>query len=313
MRIWKSQSIARTLVISGPTGKLYVIGGYSANPTIATIVDTMMFATETTAQSSITFSPPNFGPASVQTTAKGYLLGGYETVATFTNSVRGITFSNDTGFNLGITLAGVRELAAGIYSSTKGFACGGYGSGPLNSITGILFSNETVVSSSATLNEVKYGPTGISSTTKGYISGGWGNTNNLSIDEYTFSNDTISTTLTMSTVRMYAYGVTTPTKGYWMGGGQSWDMSTPQVSAERINFSNDAMSVISTVLSTARDGGSAGQTSAKGYAVTGGSAYNAASYTGEIDGIDFTTETAINPAAAISTGRAWSGQASSAS
>jgi hypothetical protein len=243
---------------------------------------------------------------------KGYWGGGTTTTnATVVSAeIDGIQFSNETAINPSATLVIARHSLGAVNSSTKGYFVGGLTSISTypfyniaaNEIDGILFSNESSINPSSTLPRITRGVHGsLNSSTKGYVATDSTYPSTI-VDGLTFSTETTTTTAVNLSARVSTAGVNSSTKGYWGGGRRD---ATPEhvTEIDGILFSNETYINPSAGLAVGRYHLGGVNSTTRGYFAGGvqrrTSAASQAAAAGEIDGIQFDTEAAINPAATL--------------
>jgi hypothetical protein len=231
---------------------------------------------------------------------RGYFAGG-STCCFYTASaeVDGIQFSNEAAINPANGLSGAdqRVAQATVNSTTRGYTSG-YASTGVDVIKGWQFSTETAFTFNRSVTVAKYQSAGVSSSTNGYFAGGF-NTNDFrrssefrkEITAINFSNETYSTLSQLLPVSFtFHTGVNSTTKGYFAGGGAGTVFTS-------LNFSNDTNASTSASLVSARSQPSGTNSFTRGYTSGGGQ------WSNEIDGIQFSDETSINPSATLALAR----------
>lgn len=131
----------------------------------------------------------------------------------------------------------------------------------------------------------------------GYFAGG----SNL-LNLFAFSTETVTNVGSLTPTRTAAAGFNSATTGYLAGGISAGGSA----SISSIAFSNNSQSTISAVLSVARYNTTGVNSSTRGYAMTGQTSASQTTVTTAIDGIQFDTEAAIDPGAAVSPARSYS-------
>lgn len=140
---------------------------------LSNVIDTLVFASETSAGLSATLHVARHTLAGVSSATRGYFGGGTITGTEMSDEIDGITFASNTAFNISITLSVERRGLAGVSSTTKGYFAGGW-----NTITnmilidGLDFSSESALVFSATLSLGRRFLAGIQSSANGYFGGG---------------------------------------------------------------------------------------------------------------------------------------------
>ncbi len=200
-------------------------------------------------------------------------------------------------------------------SLTKGYWSGGFTSGVtiVNEIDGIDFASDTGVNPTAALTQgrqdhacVSYNYVAI--TGRGYFSGG--GQDSTRIDGIDFAQEVaLYLTAALGTGRVTAMGVSSATSGYTCGGINTQTTGLNYNLIDKLIFSIESNSVLSATLALARNGGAGVQSATKGY-IAGGLS-NSINGVQEIDGIDFTTNAAINPSTAVTGGYYQAGTSSS--
>ena len=267
--------------ISGPastysSGAGYFAGGLGLNAgTIMDTIDKLVFGSETCAAISATLSTAkrDCGGMSNNGTA-GYIGGGYTN--TQIDTVEKLTTPGESRTTLGTGLSVARrEQPAGCANSgTAGYFGGGnentdWSSGSF-AIDKFAFSNDSrsVVSDGLSV-KVRAPGAMANSGTAGYWAGGSPNgPTSAVIDKIAFSNDTRTVLSTGLSEAMYgpAGCANSGTAGY-IGGGYAPPAHLYQVDIiAKWAFSNDARTVLSTVLSSERQApGAAAQSGTAGY------------------------------------------------
>lgn len=229
---------------------------------------------------------------------KGYGLGGYLSVPV--NYVDGWDFSTSAVFNPAVTMSTVVYNAGGVESLTIGYAFSGHRNstpyGPSTAIDGVVFATETIHSVVDTADAAKLGMASMRSPGKGFFAGGY-YTSYVNVIQFfiTDSETAGSSSSTLVTARAHAGGTESAAYGCILGGSTGSYIAT----IETLNFSTESVAAIAAVLNDNRTVNDAAMSSKlKGYCFGG---YDGSLKT-EIDGIDFATQTAINPTANLSSG-----------
>lgn len=192
----------------------------------------------------------------------------------------------------------------------RGYFGGGgaaFGAPAYNEIDGLDFVTETAINPAATLATSRLGAGGVNSAVRGYFGGGAANTfvgtpSLIEIDGLVFASEAaINPAATLATARLYMATANSSSRGYFAGGGTG-NISIVFVlrnEIDGIRFDTEAAINPAAALVTARYNMPGVQSVARGYFVAGGiTPVTGVMYT-EIDGIDFATEAAINPAATL--------------
>jgi hypothetical protein len=287
-------------------------GGGETGPSAATRTNSIkgfQFSNETSLVVSATLTRATSYNAGVNNPTNGYFAGGNipsPAGSPSTNTIDGFLFSNETTFNPGISLVQSRASLSSLNSTTKGYFFSGQTPNPVGApftrsqIDGILFSNETAIDPAAAA-DAQFGSTGVNSQTRGYIAGGappgFGPLT-TKIDGFLFSNETYATiSATLAQARFKPGPVNSLTRGYFGGGGPGPGIGQ----IDGIQFSNETAIDPAAALAQARNVGDGTNSSTRGYFVGGVNPADDDIYRSEIDGIQFSDETAINPAAVLST------------
>jgi hypothetical protein len=192
------------------------------------------------------------------------------------------------------------SLAGNEQAQGVGYVAGGSMSSFVNGNTleGIDFATGATFLPAVFLTSWRYGSVGISNDTYGMVCGGIGSGGTVDfMDGIIFSSETAyNTANSLSLVRSSGAGLNSTTAGYFCGGYNGGAQST----ISKVTFPATS-STIAATLAVARyhNGGISGtSTGIVGGGVTGGGAAS-----NEIDGLTFSTDAAINPAATLSTAR----------
>lgn len=191
----------------------------------------------------------------------------------------------------------------------NGYFGGGLTPSTSSEIDGINFQTEASVNPAATLATARYIPTGMMSSTIGYFFSGWSSTAVYEIDGIRFSNQTAVNPSASSTAPVGGHSSTTGSmsndgqRGY-MHSGHISPLNTNMI--QRFDFPTETAFQLVATAALPRYMGAGGYSAVtnKGYYM-GGYSYTAHGVpadgpTTEIDGLDMTSETAINPSAVLS-------------
>ena len=245
---------------------------------------------------------------------KGYFAGGFVPIGfTYSATIEGLDFVTGAKLNPVAVLSTARLGLAGVNSSIKGYFAGGTDGASDNPvfykdvIDAFQFSTEAALAIMATLYVTRLGLAGVNSSTRGYFAGGIGilyhgnviNSESNEIDGIEFESETaINPLAELSYKRFHLAGVNSTAKGYFAG-GQNISSSAR---VDGIQFDTEVVFNLGDLLSLGRDGLTGVNSSTRGYFAggfvttgPGGAGY----YTKEIDGIQFDTETYINPLATL--------------
>lgn len=281
----------------------YVGGGLDSAGVNTTLINRFIFSTEAISTPSAVLAGGRRALTATNSVTRGYFMGGINSNGDHQTEIDGINFTTLAAINPAAALALARYGSAGVSSNTAGYVMGGQtSSATTTEIDAIVFATEAANNPSAVLSLARVYSTGINSSANGYACGGGnGLTGTVEIDGITFSNSTaINPAAALAVTRMGPIGTNSTTKGYIMGGDNNAYPSVPVDSIDSFVFSSSTVAAISAVLVAARQHGAGVNSVTKGY-VLGGS--GATTYSTEIDGILFSTEAAVNPAAVLSIGR----------
>lgn len=179
----------------------------------------------------------------------------------------------------------------------------GGGNTGINEIDGIDFGTEATVNPTAALATARYGATGMHSANIGYFHAGWSGPSSLTeIDGIRFSDQT-AINPAASSAMAGGHGPyngahdATGSFGYQFSGYNASPQNHNTI--QRFTFGTETSAAITAVISLARHMGACSWSAAtnKGY-LHGGYAYTPTT-SSEIDGLDMSTETAINPSAVM--------------
>lgn len=270
------------------TGTGFSRGGYdTGGTTYRNLTAGMTFLTDTMLIINENLSANKGGGAGASSSLKGYYMGGQ--LPAVTAVIEDLIFSTITTGIVTDTLSVARRNPAGVSSSLKGYAMAGFSTVYESIVDGILFSNDSAVTTSVSLTARDSCGSNYSAL-KGYAYGGTTGSYSLEIDGLLFSNDsTINPASALSVARKSAAGVQSGTKGYVLGGlGASYSDLI-----ESLLHADESVAVVSDTLPSVKSGASSVSSEVKGYAFTGVDSNGTS--TGEVTGIRFFDETAINP------------------
>jgi hypothetical protein len=227
--------------------------------------------------------------------------------------IDGINFSTEAALDPAASLVQLRTTAGGVNSLTRGYAGGGRTSPSAsprsNEIDGMIFSTEAAINPAATIGGLIGAALSTNSTTTGYWLGG--NPSVVLISGMTFSDETAkSVTGTLPTTKNQVGMVNSSSAGYAAGNGPS----APVNVFTKFLFSTETATNLASGMAVLRNATLCGVGSTtRGYFM-GGQTNPGAPIVGstEIDGIQFSDETTINPAATLATARGLMGGTNSA-
>jgi hypothetical protein len=281
-------------------------GNLTGSSPYSSEIDGIQFNTEAAINPSAALSVARFSLCGVNSSTRGYFGGGG--TPSFSFEIDGIQFNTEAAINPSAALSVDRSELAGVNSSIKGYFGGGRGTIIYSSeIDGIQFDTEAAINPSAALSVARNSLAGINSNTRGYFGGGTisGNTTTAEIDGIQFDTEAaINPSAALSVARNSLAGINSTIRGYF-GGGRPAATSSPTTTAEidGIQFDTEAAINPSAALSVARNSLAGINSTIRGYFGGGWDSLSYDSRTSEIDGIQFDTEAAINPSAALSVSR----------
>jgi hypothetical protein len=311
-QISMSQGYGKSSFSSNATRGFFAGGSNSPLAGFRNTMSKLTFSNEAWSSIGAVLAVARSGLTGVNSTTRGYYGGG----PLNSNEIDGIQFSNETAINPAATLAQGRT-PEGTQSTTRGYFVGGsYNTtipGPstqTNEIDGIQFSDETAINPAATLVQARINHATVNSSTRGYFGGGTlfpapGYLEN-EIDGFIFSSETsINPAATLVQGRTGLSGVSSTTRGYF-GGGEPSGPVRITTEIDGIEFSSETSINPAAALAQARHGLVGVSSSTRGYFLGGDSQRPVSDSdtirSEEIDGILFSNETAINPAATITGG-----------
>lgn len=226
----------------------------------------------------------------------GYSMGGHNGDSSLSVLIEAYYFVSRTVITPAAALAVAKECA-GVNSDSRGYALGA------SHIDGIQFSDETAINPAVTLPTSRGLFATCNSSDRGYALGGHVGGNPMTeIDGIQFSDETaINPAATLSVARYWFDGVNSSDRGYALG-GSSW-----KDDIDGIRFSDEAAINPAATLSVGRLEVCGVNSLTRGYALGGNAATSGevGPYTDIIDGVEFASETAINPAATLSIGKTY--------
>jgi hypothetical protein len=291
-------------------GHGYFCAGHISS-TYSKKIDRLSFTTETVSLLAAVVRSNTYGLAGVSGAFKGYLGGGAPN--TYTAYIDGLDFITEAELRPSTWLKAARSNHTGVSSLLKGYWGGGKDSGASKVIDGIVFSSEAAVVINTTLAAERYNLAGVNSASKGYFGGGvgpdWSNSGTsmifTKIDGIDFSSESaVNPSAVLSQQKANLCGVSGTVKGYFAGGSLGPSPMTSSSVIHGFVFSSETHSAVSATLSLARQYIDAVNSVTNGYF---GGGFNDLTYkSNEIDGINFNTETAINPGATLTEARYYS-------
>lgn len=255
---------------------------------------------------------------------KGFFGGGRNSSGTYLDNIIRLAFDNYSFATISAVLSdAARSRAAGLNSPSRGYFGGGISSlGWYKAIDGIIFSTEAATAVSAELGLFLNDLAGINSSTMGVFGGGM---NNLSqrvnaLHRLTFSTETNAgggfTLPDGSRSGLAGVSSALTAKGYFGGGGTDTAILTTR-HIDGYDFVNNTTINPSAQLNQVGPNSSYSRTylvgvnsPSQGYFIGGyytavtqvGKSFSYSNYAvNEIDGLDFATETAINPSSGMFT------------
>ena len=258
------------------SGSYGYFGGGSAPPFIATI-DRIDFSNETTSAPGNNLPQAKAGLSAVSNYSYGYFGGGYTPTAVST--VDRIDFSSETISTPGNNLSEARLYLGGTSSDSYGYYGGGNPqSSESNRIDRIDFSSETTSAPGNNLTQKRLGAAGTSSGSYGYFGGGGVPTTPArvsTVDRIDFFNETTSAPgNNLPQARQQLASTSNSIYGYFGGGFTAPGVGGRVTTLDRIDLSNETLSVPSNSLSEGRNAlaalsGGASVTRANGYGTYG--------------------------------------------
>ena len=252
---------------------------------------------------------------------KGYFYGGAASGAPVVNQIDGIDFITETAIDPAAACVQARDSQGAFNSPTRGYGGGGPpGPGQAGNaeIDGLDFATETAINPAAVLSYARSSAKGYNSTTRGFFVGSSNPNNRPStqrdtrgvIDGMTFATETCAViAATMVQARITGDTVCSSTRGYYGGGiggpGSVLNLGPTYGSQiDGLNFATETAIDPAASLAQARRNIAGGtNSSTRGYfhggRIYSGSLANPFVNVSQIDGLNFATETAIDPAAAM--------------
>ncbi|AGH31514.1 hypothetical protein SWZG_00001, partial [Synechococcus phage S-SKS1] len=273
----------------------YFGGGQSPaeSPSTVNTIDRLDFSNETTSAPGNNLTQARHSLAALSSSSYGYFGGGLSPDFVIDR----IDFSNETTSPVTATLPQGRFGLAAVSSSSYGYFGGGYATPFVNTIDRIDFSNETTSAPGNNLTQARIGLAAVSSSSYGYFGGGFAPPYAATIDRLDFSNETLSlpgNNLPQARRDLAAVsgGASERIKGSrtygYFGGGET----PPFVNTiDRLDFSNETLSLPGNNLPQARRGLAAVSNSSYGYFGGGYAPPNV----NTIDRLDFSNETTSAP------------------
>ena len=278
------------------TPKAYTAGGWNGTIALASVerfgYDTLY---STTHSSTLTFA--RYQITGVSGPNNGYLCMGRDpSTVNSTSGLDRVNYAEDSVMTSSLSLPTCYFNMGGANSTTAGFGFGGWfdywGVGGSNGINKIPFDTETITNLSATLPTTYAYMVCLFTLHDVYMTSG------TSIYHFSFDTETaITTSRVMPISTNTAAGVQSNNVGYVCGGYQT--ASVADITGFR--FLDQTVSNPTVVLATPRRYLSGGSSSTYGYCF--GGVNDTPSYTAQIDGIKFATETQFNYGNDLTTNR----------
>lgn len=194
------------------------------------------------------------------------------------------------------------------YPYQKGYTFGG--GAATTTINGIKFADDSLSNPASSLNTARTGAGAFNSLAKIYIGGGSDSGGNFlsDVDSFIIATEAVGNpSATLALARSGLAGVHSNVKGYWGGGLKSFTFSASDGSNEidGLNFSDESAINPSATLAVARQSLASCSSAIKGYYLGGTvpTGFTTSNFYDEIDGIQFSDESAINPSAVLSVAR----------
>jgi uncharacterized repeat protein (TIGR02543 family) len=200
-------------------------------------------ATGTNSTVTVTMNSNKSVIATFNINAAGFFAGGANN--SLQSFIDKLLFSNDSRSTLTTTLSQTIVFQSACNSSLAGYFAGGY-----NFIDKLLFSNELRSTLTATLSQSVGNQSACNSTLAGYFAGGWNSMFQSFIDKLLFSNELRSTlTATLSQTVRTQSACNSTLAGYFAGGNNDNDNYNEQSFIDKLLFSNELRSTLTSTLS----------------------------------------------------------------
>lgn len=297
----------------------YTTSGSNVTPTNICTIERIDFDTEVSNTLTATTSATGQYASSITTSLGGIIFGGQFTPTTFSCRIERISYSSET---ISVYTAGLpaERYNTAVTGNTM-FGYLGGGNVPVGAITNTInridLITDTAISSPANLlKQTRRGNVGTSNWAYGYYAGGSTPPNIFlsNIDRLDFTTETVRTSanfmsssldfptaLTAAPKKIVGTSPTFASYGYFAGGTVDLPVSGAfSCSVERIDFSNETMSV-TTSLPQVRDRSSSASNSNYGY--FGGGRNAPTTHVSTIDRLEYSTNTYSNPGKNLTLGR----------
>ncbi len=268
-------------------------------------IDGINFSSEAVINPAATLSRYRGYSSGVYSSAKGYIMGDNQNNPVNT-SIDGFTFATETDAVITATMPVGRFGGCGLQSATKGYTCGGSDQSNLSGVVyALVFATEVMESPSANIGQLEF-TTGISEVYKGYIMNGvdtsWAPTQG--IKQLDFATQTVITlSATNNVTRSSCAGTHSSTKGYVAGGTTIAGGSNITSDLDGFIFATATSTNPTCTLVTPRKSLTGVQSSIRGYYAGGDTLAGNSLESVQIDGIEFATETSINPSSNLTVRR----------
>jgi uncharacterized protein (DUF2345 family) len=256
-----------TVTFNIDTSAGYFTSGWSTSGN-QSFIDKLLFSNETRTTLTATLSRSIGAQSACNSSIAGYFAGGNQSF------IDKLLFSDETKSTLTAILSQSVYSHSACNSTLAGYFAGGWNNHYQSFIDKLLFSNETISILTATLSRSVYSQSACNSSLAGYFAGGVYNDYQSFIDKLLFSNDSRSTLTAILSQSVYAQSACNSTLAGYFAGGYYYNNGSNYYSfIDKLLFSDDSRSTLSTILSRSVDYQSACNSISAGY-FAGGYGFN---------------------------------------
>jgi hypothetical protein len=239
------------------------IAGYFAGGSgYKSYIDKLLFSDETRSTLTSTLSRSIESNFACNSTLAGYFAGGFD--VNDYSFIDKLLFSDESRSTLTATLSQTIDSQSACNSTLAGYFAGGAGSSGYKSyIDKLLFSDESRSTLETVLSQTVWDQSACNSTSVGYFAGGINDNDQNFIDKLLFSNETRSTLAATLSQSIDSQSACNSTLAGYFAGGTNYNSQTEGTSyysfIDKLLFSNETKSTLSTTLSQSIDNQSACQ------------------------------------------------------
>jgi len=275
--------------------------GYVAS---STSTDKLFFASDSIASLSSALALSRANHYGFGSFYAGYWVAGY--VGTNLSNIVKTNFFYETTSVLGVSWPRAVCQGASIKGASAGYSMGGWivGTAYVTNCDKLIYSSEGTASLTSGLPIATALPAEAESSVNGYAAGGWTTGNITTIRRLAFAADTVvNITSGLSSVRAAGSGGSSLASGYFMGGTTTGSYVNGVTTIDRLLFSSEARTALSSGLSAGKVVGTVPYSSTYGYFC--GGVDTAGNSLSAVDKLNFSAETTASATSTLSLARAY--------